>query len=330
MYPFSNKLLNSTDMISGMNELSVSGVPYLFIINAHATGGYIFREEEINDEFIRFEISKSLSCSEYSENQSIKMVKLPVEMNVYAEKFYRVMDEIHRGNSFLVNLTQPTKLLTQLNLNDFYEESKAQYKLWLKDQFVVFSPETFVKIVAGNISTFPMKGTIDASIPDAENIILQDKKEMAEHATIVDLLRNDLSMVAEDVKIARYRYVDKITTNAGRLLQVSSEISGKLPDDYLTKIGEIIFKMLPAGSVTGAPKPKTIEIINQVEAYERGFYTGVFGYFDGKNLDSAVMIRFVEQTSEGLIFKSGGGITYQSDMEKEYEELIQKVYVPVY
>jgi len=87
--------------------------------------------------------------------------------------------------------------------------------------------------------------------------------------------------------------------------------------------------LLPAGSITGAPKPKTMEIIDQAEGYERGFYTGICGCFDGENLDSAVMIRFIEQEGEQLIFKSGGGITSQSDLNKEYEELIQKVYVPI-
>lgn len=87
--------------------------------------------------------------------------------------------------------------------------------------------------------------------------------------------------------------------------------------------------MLPAGSVTGAPKRETIKIIEEVEQYDRGWYTGVFGIFDGKQLDSAVMIRFIERDSEGLIYKSGGGITFMSDPAKEYEELIAKVYVPV-
>ena len=83
-------------------------------------------------------------------------------------------------------------------------------------------------------------------------------------------------------------------------------------------------------SISGAPKAKTLEIINQAEGYNRGFYTGICGWFDGENFDSAVMIRFIEQNGENLIFKSGGGITAQSELTKEYEELIQKVYVPIY
>ena len=73
-----------------------------------------------------------------------------------------------------------------------------------------------------------------------------------------------------------------------------------------------------------------MEIIRKVEGYERGFYTGVFGYFDGQNLDSAVAIRYIERQEDQLVFKSGGGITFMSDWEKEYDEMQKKVYVPVF
>ena len=89
--------------------------------------------------------------------------------------------------------------------------------------------------------------------------------------------------------------------------------------------------MLPAGSITGAPKKKTVEIIREAETYRRGFYTGVMGYFDGNNLDSGVLIRFLEQGEDNrMIFKSGGGITFQSDVNDEYDEMKKKVYVPIY
>ncbi|MGL5545900.1 MAG: chorismate-binding protein, partial [Tannerellaceae bacterium] len=87
-------------------------------------------------------------------------------------------------------------------------------------------------------------------------------------------------------------------------------------------------KLLPAGSICGAPKPRTLEIIDEAETYPRGFYTGVAGYYDGNVFNSAVMIRFIEQTASGLVFKSGGGITFQSDARSEYEEIKQKTYIP--
>lgn len=112
---------------------------------------------------------------------------------------------------------------------------------------------------------------------------------------------------------------------------MSSEIRGRLASDYRQQLGDIIFRMLPAGSISGAPKKKTVDIIHQAENYNRGFYTGVMGYFDGDDLDSAVLIRFIEQDGKGrMIFKSGGGITFQSNVRSEYEEMKQKVYVPIY
>jgi len=241
-----------------------------------------------------------------------------------------VVAQIRLGNSFLTNLTQPTGVQTNLSLLDLYQLGSAKYKLWLNGRFTVLSPEAFVRIQGQTISSFPMKGTIAADIPQAEAVLLNDPKEKAEHATIVDLIRNDLSRVAAEVEVKRYRYVEKLTTNKQDLLQVSSEINGRLPENYRERLGDILFSLLPAGSICGAPKEKTLEIIAHAEGYDRGFYSGVCGYYDGESLDSAVMIRFVEQTGERLVFKSGGGITSQSDMKKEYEELIQKVYVPVY
>ena len=99
--------------------------------------------------------------------------------------------------------------------------------------------------------------------------------------------------------------------------------------DYHRQLGNLLVKLLPAGSVSGAPKPKTCAIIRHTEGEDRGFYTGVFGYFDGVNLDSGVMIRYIEQQHGTSFYRSGGGITTQSEAAKEYQELLDKIYVPV-
>jgi para-aminobenzoate synthetase component I len=255
--------------------------------------------------------------------------KSPIHFSAYLPKFERIIAYIKRGDSYLVNLTAPTPIQTNLSLQDIFFASKARYKIWLKDHLVFFSPEIFIQIIDNQIFTFPMKGTINADLPNAAQVILADEKEKAEHATIVDLLRNDLSMVAENVRVNRFRYVEKIHTHDRDLLQVSSEIVGNLPTHFYENIGDLLFSLLPAGSICGAPKKKTVEIILEIEQYTRGYYTGICGIFDGKNLDSGVMIRFIEQTGNGLVFKSGGGITAQSQAQAEYEEMINKVYVPI-
>jgi para-aminobenzoate synthetase component 1 len=111
-------------------------------------------------------------------------------------------------------------------------------------------------------------------------------------------------------------------------LQVSSQISGDLDYDYFSGLGDIFEKLLPAGSISGAPKKKTVEIIRKAETYDRGYYTGICGYYDGKNLDSGVMIRFIEDINGEFYYKSGGGITVNSNIWDEYNEMIDKVYVP--
>jgi para-aminobenzoate synthetase component 1 len=151
---------------------------------------------------------------------------------------------------------------------------------------------------------------------------------MAEHIMVVDLLRNDLSIVATDVKVDNFRYISSIDSGEKKLLQVSSHISGNVGEDWHSQIGTILSALLPAGSITGTPKKNTIKIIEDIEQYKRGFFTGVFGIYDGKKLDSGVMIRFIEKTQDGYIYKSGGGITLDSDVDDEYNELLDKIYLP--
>jgi para-aminobenzoate synthetase component I len=331
-FPYS--ILNKQEIIESMNRLAGSGVPFLFVIDFNTEKGYVIKEDELDKQFVRYQQQKPGARNQdvRAKGQEPKVIDWkiqPVVFEKYKQKFEFIQQQIHNGNSYLINLTQPTEVRTNLSLLELFEIGSAKYKLWMNGLFTVLSPETFVQIRNGIISSFPMKGTIDASLPNAAETILNDPKEQAEHATIVDLIRNDLSLVAEHVEVKRYRYIDKLQTNKGELLQVSSEICGRLPENYLERLGDILFSLLPAGSINGAPKKKTLDIINEVEGYDRGFYTGICGWFDGESIDSAVMIRFVEQNGDKLIFKSGGGITAQSELVKEYEELIQKVYVPI-
>ncbi len=315
-----------------MNELGKNSDPFLFIIDFELNNNLLFRISEIEKENILYQIDKRSNTDTVVKPKTpskVNIKKYPISYEEYLIGFEAVMDHIKKGNSYLVNYTQPTRININLTLQELFFRSKAKYKLWIKDRFLLFSPETFVQIKKQKIFTYPMKGTIDASIQNAKEKILNSKKEQKEHYTIVDLMRNDLNMIASEVEVTKFRYLEKIHTTEKDLYQVSSEISGTLDNDYKGRIGEIIFSLLPAGSVTGAPKPKTIEIIRTAEKYQRGYYTGIFGYFDGSELASAVNIRFIEQKSDAWFYKSGGGITADSDPKSEYEEMINKVYVPI-
>ncbi len=315
--------------VDKMNQLGANKIPFIFILDFELKKPIILKVGEITDDiYYKFNDIKNYTLHG-TQSKPLIFNSQPMSLEGFTKAFDAVKKEILLGNSFLLNLTFPTKVQTNYTLKELFNISHARYKLYYKDQFIVSSPEIFIQIKDGKIYTFPMKGTIDASIPNAEEKIIHDVKETAEHYTIVDLLRNDLSIVANNVKVNKFRYIDKLTTSTKTLLQVSSEIEGTLPKNFNEHIGTIFEKLLPAGSISGAPKKKTVEIIKSNEVDERGYYTGVFGYFDGNNLDSGVMIRYIEKKDGQLKYRSGSGITYRSDCKSEYQEMIDKVYIPL-
>lgn len=307
-----------------LNTLGKKREPFLFISDFKAQKLEVILLKDLAQSDIEFSIQENYS---YKKHPHTLLFQAP-DFKSYKLKFDKVIERIKAGETYLLNLTQSTKIESSQTLKEIYALANAHYKLRFKDKFVCFSPEKFIQIDKNVISTFPMKGTIDASIENAKQKILEDTKEMAEHIMIVDMLRNDLSIVSTDVRVEKFRYISEIDSGEKRLLQVSSHISGNLQENWQESVGTILKALLPAGSISGAPKRSTLEIIDQVEEYERGFFSGVFGVFDGESLDSGVMIRFIEKTSQGYIYKSGGGITLDSDVDSEYRELLDKIYFP--
>lgn len=321
-----------------LNQYGKERKPCFFMIDFLGQNYHICPIEETFEQSILFEIDGFKNHHQTSIlPPKIEFQSIELDRNDWKKAFQFAQKHIQRGDSYLLNLSAPTAITTNLDLKTIFLNSKAKYKLLFKNQFVCFSPEIFIKVDNQNIASYPMKGTIDASIIDAEKIILEDKKELAEHYTIVDLIRNDLNQIAKKIAVKKFRYIDTINTSQGNILQVSSEIIGQLPDSHWNFLGDWLSKLLPAGSISGAPKKKTIAIIKESESffhyhhqlpYQRGFYTGIFGYFNGNQLNAGVMIRFIENIDNQFYFKSGGGITYMSDEQAEFEELIQKVYLP--
>jgi len=307
-----------------VNTLAKEGIAFLFISDFKAEHIEVIPLDVLHEHDIEYCISQEYI---YKEHKHV-LKKSPLDFFTYKKKFDVVIEKIKAGETYILNLTQATPIKSALSLGEIYNLANAHYKLRYKDEFVCFSPEKFVQIKDNMIHTFPMKGTIDASIKNAKEKILANEKEMAEHVMIVDLLRNDLSIVAKDVKVEKFRYVQKINAGEKELLQVSSHISGVLQEAWQENLGDILKALLPAGSISGAPKRSTLGIIENVESYERKFFSGVFGLFDGKNFDSGVMIRFIEKAKDTYIYKSGGGITLDSDASLEYQELLDKIYLP--
>lgn len=326
------------ELIDHINRFATEGDPFLFIINYQGNDHFISKLTDINPQACLYDFEGITNADQQTPHPLPCEIEWQVNAPTYTDyqrRFAVVKNNILAGNSFLTNLTCKVPISSNLTLDDIFYHAQGKYKLLLKGpaqqgkHFVCFSPETFLRIKNGRIYSYPMKGTIDATIPHADEVLMNDPKEAAEHATIVDLIRNDLSRVAHGVRVDTFRYIDMLHTHKGNILQTSSEISGLLPTDYPQHLGQIIAAQLPAGSITGAPKNKTMEIIHEAEGYDRGFYTGVMGIYNKGELNSAVIIRFVEQdVNQFLSFKAGGGITSMSDCQKEYTEVLQKIYLP--
>ena len=311
-----------------LNKLGSKKEPFLFVLSYDLSKFYIQKLSDLPTN-IKYKIDFK---KESTTKTKIVLEKFPITFSEYKKKFDFLQEEIKKGNTYLCNLTAKTKIKTSFTLDEIYENVHAKFKLRFQnanDNFVCFSPERFVEIKDNKILTYPMKGTIDNSIKNAQELILNDKKEMAEHTMVVDLLRNDLGIIGNNVRVDEFRYVEKINAGDKNLLQVSSKISANLKENWHENIGNIITSILPAGSITGTPKRKTVEILEKIEDYNRDFYTGIFGVFDGEKLDSSVMIRFIEEDiDKNKFYKSGGGITCDSDVLNEYQELLDKIYLP--
>lgn len=315
------------------NAYGASRRPCFFYVDFELKTPHIFPLEDCKSQGIYFHFPQRNNQKipvPFSTKPTISMAN-PTPFRVYQQGFQRVQQALRYGDSYLLNLTFPTEIALNGSLESLFYHTYAPFKLYVEDQFVCFSPEAFVETHHQQIFTYPMKGTYKTTWQNkaqAKASLLNSAKEQREHYCIVDLMRNDLAMVSENIHVKRFRFVEEIHTPKGLILQTSSEICGDLGENWQANLGDLLAKLLPAGSISGAPKEKTVQTIRQAERGKRGYYTGVFGYFDGEDLHSAVAIRFIEKQGEKYFFRSGGGITLHSQVEQEYDELLQKVVLP--
>ena len=324
--PASAAQVASAPWIAELNRLGRARTPCFFLLDFELRSPLIFPGRAMKDASVRFSFPGRVDPP-----RNVKPVTLgsdPVSYARYLRAFDKVQDGLQRGDSFLTNLTFPTPVNCNATLEEIYSATEAKYRVLLPGKFVCFSPETFVTISDNTIETRPMKGTAPDT-PEGIAELLQSPKEIAEHATIVDLLRNDLSRVARGVRVIDYRYLQHVESREGGLVQTSSRIAGELGSNWPEQMGNILGQLLPAGSVSGAPKSATLDLIRLAEGEDRGYYCGIGGYFDGAALDTCVLIRFVERLGKQLYFRSGGGITAYSDPRMEYDELNGKIRLPL-
>lgn len=308
-----------------LNSLGAQKKPFFFAISFDTSELLILNADELNEN-IAFDMNGIKSLF---QPKSLILPKIqstnPISFDEYKYRFNKLQERISCGDTYLANLTAQTRIKLSGDLSSIYTYAKAPFKLFMNNCFVSFSPERFINIINNTITTFPMKGT---AIENSLDALLRSDKEMAEHTMSVDLLRNDMSLVASNVRLKEFRKATLIKAGDKKVWQTSSKISGELDNSWPNFIGDILAKLLPAGSISGTPKKMTVKILKEIEGYNRGFFTGIFGYFGGDFLDSAVAIRFIEQTNNGFVYKSGGGVTTNSCATDEYQELLTKIYLP--
>ena len=190
---------NANEVKNRINETAAAGKPFLFGLDFELEHGF-FIDNPLQQTEMLWRVG---NVSNFTP-QPIEVKKhfTPHYINrvIYGAKYKLVYDGLYHGDTFLINLTVKTPIDTHYSLEEILKASTSTYAILLPERFVCFSPETFVKIDAqGSISSYPMKGTIDASLPHAEETMLDDYKETADHHTLVDLIRSDLSRVATQV-----------------------------------------------------------------------------------------------------------------------------------
>lgn len=322
------KFINSDQVRNNINKAAAKQIPFFFTVDYEMSEG-LFIENPSSQSEVLFQFNgNGNKSSKAASTIKAEITTNPITEEEYRAKFEIIQEGLTNGDIEVANLTIRTPIKTNLNCREIFMRSQSPYQIYIPGKYVSFSPERFVKIENGKISANPMKGTIDASIANAEQEILNNPKEIAELDAVTESVIKELSSIAHNVSIIRHRYIDKIESLNRILLQVSSEVEGELPSNYLSQMGNIIFSLLPALSITGSPKREAKEYIRIAENELRGYYCGIAGYFDGAKLDTAVLIRFIEMDNEDLFFRSGGGITSNSIYKNEYQEALNKIYFP--
>jgi len=188
------------------------------------------------------------------------------------------------------------------------------------------SPETLVKLHDGKLFTFPLAGTRPRGANDEEDIalekeLLNDEKELAEHNMLVDLGRNDLGKISKFGTVSVAKYMS--TLRFSHVMHIGSTVSGEILEG---KTGlDAINAVLPAGTLSGAPKIRAMQIINELEQNKRGIYGGAIGYLDFTgNMDTCIAIRIVYRRNNKVFIRSGAGIVADSNPESEYQECVNK------
>jgi para-aminobenzoate synthetase component 1 len=290
-----------------------------------------FPYEKLDGEEVVKNIGMPLAFTGKEKRSFYSGTSLPKAL--FEDAVRRTISYIRSGDIYQANITRSIYGETELDAVELgrrlYGSNRIDCGVFasIEGRYVIStSPERFFRIRNGTILTSPIKGTIEKIKEPHQNkknkrILLTSEKNLAELAMIVDLLRNDISKFCREntVRVSGFPILKELDN----VYHLVSDIEGKL----MSGVGfrDIIQAMFPGGSISGCPKIRACQIIEELEKEGRGIYTGSFGYLDfGGNMDFNIMIRSLFLDGNSFIFNVGGGITLLSEPCKEYEETIYK------
>lgn len=267
------------------------------------------------------------------KNKNLADFKANFEKDDYLQAIKKTIDYIVEGDIYIMNMTQRLEIESKKNPLEVYKYLRkfnpapfAAYMDYSDFQIVCASPERFLNLKNGRVQTRPIKGTRRRGYSPEEDLLLKEElknseKDKSELLMIVDLERNDLNRVCKtkSVKVTELFEVETYAT----VFHLVSNIVGDLRED--TTVVDLLSSAFPGGSITGAPKIRAMEIIDELENSRRALYTGSIGYIglDG-SCDLNIVIRTALHQNGKYFIGVGGGITCESDLEFEYEETLQK------
>lgn len=292
---------------------------------------------EVNSDFplLYFEVFETYNIYKTKKTKKLLLNPQPcVNFCEYSNAIRKIKEEIANGNTYEVNYTYDFELPyveDEFELFEYLlEKQKTPYNFYVKNKYdtiLSFSPELFFTLTNNHIVTKPMKGTIKRGKNQQEDeffkeFLKNDEKNRAENVMIVDLLRNDLGRIAKTgtVKVSKLFEIETHKT----LHQMTSQIEADLKEGI--SLFDIFKAIFPCGSITGAPKISTMNIIKEVEKGEREVYCGAIGMISPQETNFSVPIRILQRHKNEKVFKYrvGGAIVWDSDIQQEWEETLTK------
>lgn len=282
-------------------------------------------------------IIELIKSGKVKEEEKIKLLS-DFEPLFNKEEYMQIVEKtkkyIYEGDIFQAVLSNKLEAKASGSLLDVYRRLRisnaSPYMFYFSSDDIEIagaSPETLVKLEDKELSTFPLAGTRKRGMTEEEDKklikdLLSDEKEKAEHNMLVDLGRNDIGKISKfgSVKVDKYMEIVKFS----HVMHIGSTVKSVIREDKDAL--NAIEAVLPAGTLSGAPKIRACEIIDELEKDKRGIYGGAIGYIDfSGNMDTCISIRLAYKKSDRLVIRSGAGIVADSDPELEYEECVNKM-----